>query len=597
MTVSPVLPGAATAIAAAGAPAADGNETNNTASATTTVLPQPGTDVAGSLTGATNTEVGTPYSYRFTVTNTGTDSVTNPVINSYFPAADFDEVTTSTSDGTSCRLGGGWDGVHGVAITIVGCSIPSIEPGQNWSVDIGMRPLVAGDFSVGGQVTLFSGSDPSPSDNSGSFTLHVDPPAAPAITCPADLSVVTDAGLSTATRDVGTPAVTGGTLPVETNGVRSDAFALNSPFAFGETSIAWTATDADGRTANCVQAVTVTDKEVPESTATAPSGWSTSSVTVNVSATDNVAVGAIHFSATGAGAFAEMTTPGSSAEVPVSAEGHTILSYWAIDSSGNAEAPHTLALNIDTHAPDVRCASADASWHASNISLACTASDGTSGLGQASDASFALSTNVAAGSELIDAQTESHTVCDQAGNCVEAGPIGGNQIDRKAPTITLTAPGDGASFVIGASVSASFTCSDGGSGVASCSGTLANGAALDTSSTGTKEFAVQATDVAGNSVTVRRSYTVGYALCNLRLSPAAATAGSALAIQFELCDASSQNLSAAALAVSVAALDGEPAAAGPHGPDGTFRLAGGRYSYALRLPNPWQLVPITWDSR
>lgn len=590
VTVSPVLPGAATAVATVSAPAADANQMNNSASATTAVLPQPGTDVAGSLTGATNGGVGVPYSYRFTVTNTGTDSLTNPLINSYFPAADFDEVTTRTSDGTACQLGGGWDGIHGVAITIVACRIPSIEAGQNWSVDIGMRPLATGDFNVGGQVTLFSGSDPSPSDNSGSFMLHVDPAAAPAITCPAGVSAVTDAGLSTATLDVGTPAITGGTLPVEVTGVRSDALDLNSAFPFGATSITWTATDADGRTADCMQAVTVTDPELPVSTAIAPAGWSTSSVTVVVGATDNVAVAAIHASATGAGAFAEMATPGNSAEVRVSAEGDTVLSYWAVDSSGNAETPHTLTLDIDTHAPEVRCASADASWHASNVSLLCTASDGTSGLAQASDASFALSTTVAAGSESVDAQTESHRVCDQAGNCSEAGPIGGNQVDRKVPTISLTAPADGASFVIGAAVSASYTCSDGGSGVASCSGTLTNGAHLDTSSAGTKDFEVDATDGAGNSITVRHSYTVGYALCSLRFSPPAA-AGPVLGIRFELCDANAQNLSSPSLAVSVTALDGEPAGVTHHDPDGTFRLAGGKYLYTLRLPK--SLAPGT----
>ena len=57
-------------------------------------------------------------------------------------------------------------------------------------------------------------------------------------------------------------------------------------------------------------------------------------------------------------------------------------------------------------------------------------------------------------------------------------------------------------------MTAAYGCSDEGSGVASCSGTVPNGSALDTGSVGTKTFT--AADNAGNSSTTTVSYKVVY---------------------------------------------------------------------------------------
>jgi uncharacterized repeat protein (TIGR01451 family) len=580
ITVHPVAPGDATNTAVATGPEVDGNIMNNTAAATTTVTPQPGIDLSGTLSGPVTTTLGQNYAYRFTVMNTGTDTVTNPLVNTYFLAAGFDNILATSSDGaTPCSLGAG--GSSDGTVTIVICRIPSLGPGQTWSVDVNMRPLAIGDFTFGGQVTLFSGSDPSPEDNSDSFNLHVDPAPPPSMTCPADVTTSTDPGLSTATIAVGTPTVSEGTPPVEVDGVRSDGAALDAPYPLGTTQIAWTATDAFNYTANCSQAIQVRDMETPVSTAAAPADWSNAPVTVHISGNDNVAVSEIDVSATGDGAFPEESLPGDSADITVSAEGTTILRYRAVDSSGNVEAAQTVTINIDEHAPEIVCAGPDGSWHAANISLACTASDGGSGLARPSDASFELSTTVADGEETADAPTGSRTVCDQAGNCAQAGPIAGNKIDQKAPTISLVTPADGASLVIGASVPVSYTCSDGGSGMALCTGTIASGALLDTSNPGTGTFEVQASDEAGNQATVTHSYTVGYGLCNLQLPSAA---GGALPIRFELCDAAGDNLSSPGLSVTAVALDGEAIPdTHPHS-DGSFRLAGGQYMYTLHLP-------------
>jgi hypothetical protein len=58
------------------------------------------------------------------------------------------------------------------------------------------------------------------------------------------------------------------------------------------------------------------------------------------------------------------------------------------------------------------------------------------------------------------------------------------KIDTVNPTIALSAPNDGASFLLGSTHAASYGCSDGGSDIASCTGTVDTGANVDTGSVG-----------------------------------------------------------------------------------------------------------------
>ena len=84
--------------------------------------------------------------------------------------------------------------------------------------------------------------------------------------------------------------------------------------------------------------------------------------------------------------------------------------------------------------------------------------------------------------------------------------------DRTPPTITITAPADGATYARGQQVFVSFSCDDGqfGSGVHACMGDLPSGALLDTSTLGSKTFDVEAYDHAGNESEATSSYSVIY---------------------------------------------------------------------------------------
>ncbi len=249
------------------------------------------------------------------------------------------------------------------------------------------------------------------------------------------------------------------------------------------------------------------------------------------------------------------------------------------DPSGASASDGVTVVVRDTTAPSVECGAADGQWHASDVSINCTASDAASGLLNASDASFALVTNVPANTEDANAATNGRQVCDAAGNCATAGPVAGNKVDKKAPDIQIASPAQGASYAVGQQAAADYDCADAGSGVAACAGTVASGSLIDTSSPGTKTFNVTATDAAGNASSRSVTYTVGYGVCVLYDQTKAHRAGSTIPVKLQLCDASGANISAPGLVVTALGTvrlsdfaPGEVEDAGHANPDDNFRF-------------------------
>jgi hypothetical protein len=93
---------------------------------------------------------------------------------------------------------------------------------------------------------------------------------------------------------------------------------------------------------------------------------------------------------------------------------------------------------------------------------------------------------------------------------------GGNQqllvarfLGPAAPTVAIGTPVKGASYVAGQQVPAAFTCTAAtGDAIASCTGPVASGAAIDTSTPGVHTFSVTATDSYGQQTTATATYTV-----------------------------------------------------------------------------------------
>ena len=194
-------------------------------------------------------------------------------------------------------------------------------------------------------------------------------------------------------------------------------------------------------------------------------GWSPGAATVNITAIDpgGSGVARIVWSASGAQNTPPTNVNGESAQLTISANGTTTVTFHAVDSAGNVGPSGNVTVKVDSSGPTVQCGTADGLWHATDVSIACTASDAGVGLADPlDDASFNLSTTVAAGTETANAPTGTRNVCDRLAQCTVAGPIAGNKVDKKAPTITITAPVAG-SYSIGQVVNAAFTCTDGGS--------------------------------------------------------------------------------------------------------------------------------------
>ena len=114
------------------------------------------------------------------------------------------------------------------------------------------------------------------------------------------------------------------------------------------------------------------------------------------------------------------------------------------------------------------------------------------------------------------------TSCPGAHGCVVAGRLsdgageralsltGATTADETPPSVTLSRPADGAYYVVGQPVAASYVCADDadGTGIASCTGSTASGAPIDTSNAGVRSYSAAATDYATNSTTTTASYTV-----------------------------------------------------------------------------------------
>ena len=247
----------------------------------------------------------------------------------------------------------------------------------------------------------------------------------------------------------------------------------------------------------------------------------------------------------------------------------------------------------DNEAPTVRCGTVGADWHASDVTVPCIAFDTGWGLQKAADASFSVATAVVDGVETSNASTGTHPdVCDldPVQKCTAVQPIAGIKVDKKAPTILLTTPADGTPvYTANQSVVADYSCSDGGSGVATCAGPIAAGAALDTS-VGAHPFTVVSTDNVNNGSSQSHPYNVAFGICPLYDSTTAKKAGSTIPIKIQLCDASGRNLSSSSIVVHATGVTltstNAPTAlddSGNANPDFDFRYDSGLGGYIFNL--------------
>ena len=228
---------------------------------------------------------------------------------------------------------------------------------------INATPASGSFFPVGSTVVGVSSET---GGGSCSFVVTVVGSPAPTISCPADKTA--DAGPDgTAEVNPGAPIVSP-SAGVEVEGVRSDNLSLGAPYPTGETRITWTATDTAGRSASCTQKVTVTGAGCPGDT-TPPTIQAPANVTVMTGAADTSCSVTLSESALG-----QATTSDGNCAGPVTLGrggvpdgfvfpiGETVITYTAIDSSGNHAAPVTQTVTVVDNTKPVISAPADAAY-------------------------------------------------------------------------------------------------------------------------------------------------------------------------------------------------------------------------------------------
>lgn len=275
-----------------------------------------------------------------------------------------------------------------------------------------------------------------------------------------------------------TPEVTTTTLTATVSGDGADQ------------SVSRACTDASGRSVTASLDDIDIDTTPPVATLTSRTpangaGWNNTAVTVTWSCADTLS-GSVQGTLS-----ATVATEGSSQTA----------SSTCADVAGNSVLASQGGIAIDRTPPTASGAVPPTStgWYTGPVTVTWSCADTLSGLAAPCEPS--VITGDGAG------QTTTRTAVDVAGNSA-TGTSPPVSIDGTSPTIDLRSPVDGATHLIGDVVTADFDCADATSGVASCTGTVADGGALNTSSEGVRTFTVTAVDAAGNRATRTVTYTV-----------------------------------------------------------------------------------------
>jgi hypothetical protein len=267
-------------------------------------------------------------------------------------------------------------------------------------------------------------------------------------------------------------------------------------------------TDTAGTTYTCsatsgggtsTKSVTIKrDATLPTATITTPAGGATynagQSVTANYSCSDLTS---------GIGACVGPVTNG--AAIDTTTGGSKTFTVTATDNAGNKKSVpvNYTVVAVDTTppviTPTVSGTLGNNGWYTSSVNVTWAVTDAESAVSAQNGCGAASVTSDTAGT------TFTCTATSAGGTSSKSVTI---KRDATRPTATIASPAAGATYTLNQSVTASYACADPMSGIANCSGTTPNGLGINTSSTGTKNFTVNATDSAGNTTSASVTYSV-----------------------------------------------------------------------------------------
>ena len=264
----------------------------------------------------------------------------------------------------------------------------------------------------------------------------------------------------------------------------------------GPVTVTVTARDKAGNQTVATSTVTVEDRTDPTVTLTTPAEGAVYERDEDVAADYGCAD-----EANGSGLDSCVGDVPNGADVDTTTLGEHSFTVTATDKAGNHSSAVAHYTVVDVTAPQIALTTPSQGavydlGQQVTASYSCADEDGGSGLASCS--------GTAANGDTVDTASvgeKSFTVSatDNAGNPASK-TVSYSVVDQGGPVITLSAPTDGAVYGLGDRVLADYSCADqpGGSGVASCTGTVANGKPIDTTSFGSHTFEVQAADGAGN---------------------------------------------------------------------------------------------------
>ncbi len=231
-------------------------------------------------------------------------------------------------------------------------------------------------------------------------------------------------------------------------------------------------------------------------------GWYTSDVQATLNATDNEGGSGVKITEY---SFDGINWIPYNLPFSITNEGMTMVFYKSTDNADNVESLKNQTVKIDKTPPTITGAPTTSpnanGWYNADVVVHFTSSDEVSGI----DAVTPDTTLSTEGVNLFAIGTAT----DMAGN-INSTTVSGISIDKTQPHVTINTPANGGIYILNQTLIADWSAIDSLSGLTSATGTLPNGAAIDTSIVGTKTFTVVAMDNADNTATQTSSYTIAY---------------------------------------------------------------------------------------
>ncbi|MFN4253901.1 MAG: HYR domain-containing protein [Saprospiraceae bacterium] len=260
-------------------------------------------------------------------------------------------------------------------------------------------------FPLGPTTVTFTATDGGSNTFSCQTVVTVEDAQQPSITCPADLTVGTDAGVCTGTANLSATAADNcpATPPTISQSPTGNTFPL------GPTTVTFTATDASGNQIACSMQVTVEDAQQPSITCPADltvgtdAGVCTGTANLTATATDNcTASGNLTISQSPTGNTFQLGT--------------TTVTFSTTDASGNQFSCTTLVTVEDTQTPVLDCpddltVGTDAGVCTGTANLTATATDNCTASGN-----LTITQSPSGNTFPLGATTVTFTATDAGGN-------------------------------------------------------------------------------------------------------------------------------------------------------------------------------------